>query len=228
MKKCECGSVIFIATMVTTANIKVTIESGQPEYISEAEESKIIEFSGIFVCSECKKGYSDISCNYDGENTAARRCICGNTRFTAGQVCYHDIIVDSYNDFARDIAISEAEKPYGPYRCTECDAEYEKLDELDKNNAGNNVAEKSIILKQEMPNGTALTAELNNDPNYPGIQISLKGSGSDNTGETVCFVEFNTKKPKGKELCICAYTSGQDEPAYYAGYHDTDENQETE
>ena len=76
-------------------------------------------------------------------------------------------------------------------------------------------------LMKELPNGMTLTAELNNDPNFPGIQISLKGIGSDDTDETVCFVEFNSTKPEGRELCVCVYTHSQDEPVYCAGYQDT-------
>ena len=56
--------------------------------------------------------------------------------FAASQVCYHDIIVDSYNNFHRDTGIGESEKPYGPFRCTECGKKYEELDELDKNKGG--------------------------------------------------------------------------------------------
>ena len=81
-------------------------------------------------------------------------------------------------------------------------------------------------LTKELPNSMVLTAELNNDPNFPGIQISLKGIGSDDTDGTVCFVEFNSTKPEGRELCVCVYTSGHDEPAYYAGYHGIGDNQE--
>jgi|GEM_PF-2452817 len=77
-------------------------------------------------------------------------------------------------------------------------------------------------LTKKLPNGLVLTAELNNDPVYPGIQISLKGTGPDSTDEILCFVEFNSEKPKGKELCICAYTHDQDDPVYYAGYHNDD------
>ena len=70
-----------------------------------------------------------------------------------------------------------------------------------------------------LPNGMILISEPNGDPSYPGIQISLKGTGPDETNETLCFVEYNKEKPAGKELCICAYTCGQDDYVYYAGYH---------
>ena len=135
MKQCKCGSMEFETTMVTVSTVRVTTESGVPKHIPETKKEQPIEFSGDFICVRCKKKYSDVgdaNVGKDG-NTIQRSCICGSTRFTASQVCYHDIIVDSYNNFHRDIGISESEKPYGPYRCTECGKEYEDLDELDRN-----------------------------------------------------------------------------------------------
>lgn len=52
---------------------------------------------------------------------------CGNGRFYASQRCYHDIVVDANGEWIEDIAISDAEKPYGPYICTECDESFEEL-----------------------------------------------------------------------------------------------------
>lgn len=82
------------------------------------------------------------------------------------------------------------------------------------------------ILTKKLPNGQVLAAELNNDPSYPGIQISLMGTGPDGTDETLCFAEFNTGRTDGKQLCICAYTADQDDPAYYASYHDPESAKE--
>ena len=58
-------------------------------------------------------------------------CACGNNRFTASQVCYHDIIVDSDNNFIKEIGIGQSEKPYGAYRCIKCDVEYEELEDIE-------------------------------------------------------------------------------------------------
>ena len=74
-----------------------------------------IDFTGLFVYVKCEKVHLDID-NIDEINKdITRRCVCGNNRFTAHQVCYHDVIVCSYNDFIRNIAIGEAENPYGPW-----------------------------------------------------------------------------------------------------------------
>jgi hypothetical protein len=73
-------------------------------------------------------------------------------------------------------------------------------------------------LEKALPNGTVLAAEPYNDPDYPGVTIYLRTlAGID---ELLCFVEYNTSKPPGRELCIGAYSRGQDDPSYYASYND--------
>ena len=59
-----------------------------------------------------------------------RKCRCGCTEFMGHQHAYHDIVVDSNNDFVREIGIYESETPYGPFICQNCGAEYEELDML--------------------------------------------------------------------------------------------------
>ena len=227
MFKCECGNMEFKAVM--TVNIKVTTESGYPEHIAGTEDTKYANIDGLFECVKCKKIYSDIWDNENSGNNDGRRCVCGNTRFIAHQVCYHDVIVDNDNNFARNIDIGEAENPYGPYICTVCDAEYENLDELDKKTEKTRIftlpADSELKIKKDFPNGMALIVETNNDPNYPGVQTSIIGNNPDDMNETVCFVEFNSAKPKGHELCVGVYTSNQDEPAYYSSYNETGDNQ---
>ena len=71
-----------------------------------------------------------------------------------------------------------------------------------------------------LPNGIVLLSEPNNDPAYPGIQISIKGTGPDDTNETLCFVEYNSDKPVGKEICVCAYAQDRDDYVYYASYNE--------
>jgi len=75
-------------------------------------------------------------------------------------------------------------------------------------------------IEMVLPNGMVLISEPYGDPDYPGMQISLKGTYPDDTNETLCFVEYNKDKPSGKELCICVYTSDQDDYVYYASYND--------
>ena len=69
--------------------------------------------------------------NEESQEPTGKCCSCGNNRFTASQVCYHDIIVDSDNNFIEEIGIGQAEKPYGAYRCTKCDIEYEELEDIE-------------------------------------------------------------------------------------------------
>ena len=130
MFKCKCGSTEFTAKMVTTANVRVTTESGYPEHILGTEDNQSIDFDGVFICVKCKSGYSDIENTGNCSMPGMKRCSCGSTRFSANQACYHSIIVDGDNNFIRNIEIGEAENPYGLYHCTNCGAEYDDLDEL--------------------------------------------------------------------------------------------------
>ena len=72
--------------------------------------------------------------------------------------------------------------------------------------------EISIVL----PNGNTLVAREFVDIDYPGIQLYLQ-HGEDE--DTLCFVEYNCERAKGKELCIGAYTVDNDDTIYYESYH---------
>ena len=60
-------------------------------------------------------------------------CACGNTEFTAHQVCHLDVIVGEDNIYVRsftgdtDKDIYYAAPPFGPYSCTKCGKEYNEL-----------------------------------------------------------------------------------------------------
>ena len=60
---------------------------------------------------------------------------CGNERFIGHQVIRADVIVDGNEAFAENLFggleshIYDSENPYGPFTCTKCGAEYEKLSE---------------------------------------------------------------------------------------------------
>lgn len=77
---------------------------------------------------------------------------------------------------------------------------------------------KSTII-QALPDGTELIAEPWAEPEYPGIRISLRSPGRED--ELLCFAEYSSSKPEGKNLCIAAYSADIDEPAYYESYSDT-------
>lgn len=119
----------FKVNMVTSADVNITTESGQLKWILGTEEVKTTEFGNPLLCVKCGERLFDID---DNENRDVSCCSCGNTRFFAKQICYHDIIVDSDNLFLRNIEIAEAGNPYGAYRCTKCGKEYEYLSDLEK------------------------------------------------------------------------------------------------
>lgn len=60
-------------------------------------------------------------------------CVCGNDRFIGHQLIRSDVYVDADGAFednlpgGLDANIYDAEKPYGPFTCTCCGKEYEKL-----------------------------------------------------------------------------------------------------
>ena len=75
---------------------------------------------------------------------------------------------------------------------------------------------ESVIL--ELPDGQLLRAVVNHDKDYPSVSIHLEDSDSESQSEELCFVEYNPDRPEGHRLCLCAYTNGEDEPAYYKSY----------
>jgi len=83
----------------------------------------------------------------------------------------------------------------------------------------NNFDKKCLTL--ELPNGQLLVARVEDDPEYPRIAIYLhRVSESD---ELLCFAEFNQEKPKGQELCVCAYAAGMDELVHYGSSQKAEE-----
>lgn len=58
---------------------------------------------------------------------------CGNDTFIAHQICRMDIMVDESGEFLRNLTggaemhIYDSEKPYGPFTCSKCGAEYDAL-----------------------------------------------------------------------------------------------------
>jgi hypothetical protein len=76
------------------------------------------------------------------------------------------------------------------------------------------------MLKQLLPNGSVMIAEVWNDPEYPGIRIYLQNTDG-TPGDCLCFAEYNTARITGRELCVCAYSRDMDEPTYYESYNDS-------
>lgn len=68
-----------------------------------------------------------------------RKCPnCGHNRFSAHQVCRLDVIVGPDGEFEEnlheraDLSIYDSEKPYGPFRCMKCGAEFDELKDMDR------------------------------------------------------------------------------------------------
>ena len=87
---------------------------------------------------------------------------CGGVEFSASQKCYCNIIVDGENDFLRNdskddsVNILEADKPYGPYQCLICRAEFESLCE-DLDNTDDPPEDYTIVYLKQTIDGDILT-----------------------------------------------------------------------
>ena len=75
----------------------------------------------------------------------------------------------------------------------------------------------ALQIRQQLPDKRCLVAELSDNPDFSGIWIFLQ-SADGSTREQVCFVEYNKDRAQEMELCIGAYNSEDDEPAYYESY----------
>lgn len=56
------------------------------------------------------------------------KCECGNDRFAAHQIQRYDIIVDENNHWEENVECYDTETPFGPFTCTKCGKEYDKLE----------------------------------------------------------------------------------------------------
>lgn len=60
---------------------------------------------------------------------------CGSERFIAHQIVRADVMVDGNNEFQENLFggleahIYDSERPYGPYTCPDCGAEYDELND---------------------------------------------------------------------------------------------------
>ena len=72
-------------------------------------------------------------------------------------------------------------------------------------------------ISMQLPDGTTLRATAYHDAVYPSIIIEWIAASSE-TGELVCFAEFNPESGPAGQLCIGAYRSDQDDTTYYKPY----------
>jgi hypothetical protein len=61
------------------------------------------------------------------------KCECGNDRFSANQICRHEVYIDVHGNYLEDspTGIFDADDPYGPFECTSCGKSYENLQLLE-------------------------------------------------------------------------------------------------
>ena len=72
-------------------------------------------------------------------------------------------------------------------------------------------------ISMQLPDGTTLRATAYQAAIYPSIKIEWIAASSE-TGELVCFAEFNPERGPEGQLCIGAYRSDQDDTTYYRPY----------
>lgn len=69
-----------------------------------------------------------------------------------------------------------------------------------------------------LPARTRLRASAVDDENFPAINLWLQ-SGSSEIEKSVCFVEYNSERDKGKELCIGVCVSDSEDPYIYISFN---------
>ena len=73
----------------------------------------------------------------------------------------------------------------------------------------------SVVLP--LPDGTTLRASAVANKDYPSIDIWLQASGEEE--KSVAFVEFNSDRDVGKELCIGVCESTSEDPSIYVPFN---------
>jgi hypothetical protein len=78
-------------------------------------------------------------------------------------------------------------------------------------------AETVQELRVALPDGTVLSAWANRADEYPSISISL--IHKDGYEDQICFAEYNSNKPDGKEVHIGVYARKFEKPVYYDSFN---------
>jgi hypothetical protein len=76
--------------------------------------------------------------------------------------------------------------------------------------------DKVDTVRATLPNGMAIKAVAFDDEHNPAIDIYLEDGSSELP--ILAFVEFNKDKPEGKEICVGAYISTQEDTTYYRSW----------
>ena len=74
----------------------------------------------------------------------------------------------------------------------------------------------SVLLT--LPDGSRLRADAVDDENFPAVNVWLQTTDSEEE-KSVCFVEYNTQRETGKELCIGVCGSDSDDPYFYESFN---------
>lgn len=69
-----------------------------------------------------------------------------------------------------------------------------------------------------LPDGTYLRAVAAVDDTMPNMSIYLQTDNGDEE-KSVCFVEYNSERDTGKELCIGVCASDSPDPYFYSSYN---------
>lgn len=110
------------------------------EKIKENKEDLLnshLKYGGVYIAQieedyhtfyEVELNEGTISFSIKGEEGACLNC--GHKEFSARQKKYMDIVVDGNNSWIRNQSeeATDAENPYGPYECLNCEEEYDDLE----------------------------------------------------------------------------------------------------
>ena len=69
-----------------------------------------------------------------------------------------------------------------------------------------------------LPDGSILKAVAVDDKFFPAVDIWLQPPDGEDE-KSVCFVEYNTERESGKELCIGVCNSDSEDPYFYESFY---------
>lgn len=69
-----------------------------------------------------------------------------------------------------------------------------------------------------LPDGTRLRASAVDDENFPAINVWLQSCANEDE-QSIAFVEYNSEREKGKELCVGVCNSESSDPYFYASFN---------
>lgn len=110
---------------------------------------------------------------------------------------------------------SELEGAYSRFRCAQHRKGCFSLTDVKQPQLSDNHEFPSVVLP--LPDGATLRASAVANKDYPSIDIWLQAS--DEEEKSVAFVEFNSDRDVGKELCIGVCESASEDPSIYVPFN---------